>query len=317
MHKGKKNFLINHDNCLSLETILEFMSRKEESKIIRRRLRNAYASSIISISMVLLLVGVAALLIVNARAVSDYFKENMQLSVILKTDTTPDEASAYQKSVSTLPYIKETRLVSREEGTKELAEMLGEDFLSVFEETPVPISLNITLKADYVAPDSIAFVRRALSASPVVDEVEWQQSLVEALTNNLARISLVMGIFILLLLFISFVLINNTVRLSVYSRRFTIHTMQLVGATKGFIRAPFVRGAVFQGLMSSALALVVLAGAIYLLYREFPQMVTSIQPVSYAIAAGVVVATGVLICVVSTWLVVGRLITLNKDELYY
>ncbi|MBO4475401.1 MAG: permease-like cell division protein FtsX [Bacteroidales bacterium] len=293
------------------------MSRKEESRIIRRRLRNAYASSIISISMVLLLVGIASLLIVNARAVSDYFKENMQLSVILKTDTTPEEAEAYGKSIGTLPYIKGFRIVSREEGTRELAGMLGEDFLSVFEETPVPMSLNVTLRADYVAADSIPLVRRALSASPVVDEVEWQQSLVEALTENLARISLVLGVFILLLLFVSFVLINNTVRLSVYSRRFTIHTMQLVGATRGFIRAPFVRGAVFQGLAASVLSLLVLTGVLYLLYREFPQIVTSIQPVSYAIAAGVVVVAGVLICVVSTWLVVGRLITLNKDELYY
>ncbi len=293
------------------------MSRKEDSKIIRRRLRNAYASSIISISMVLLLVGVATLLVVNARAVSDYFKENMQLSVILKTDATDSEALEYQKSVNTLPYIKDTHLVSREEGTRELEQMLGGDFLSVFETTPVPMSLDVTLRADYVAPDSIALVRRALSASPVVDEVEWQQSLVEALNDNLAKISLLLGVFILLLLFISFVLINNTVRLSVFSRRFTIHTMQLVGATKGFIRAPFVRGAVLQGLASSFLALLVLAGVLLLLRSEFPQLFASLQVVSLAIVAGVVVAAGVLICVVSTWLVVGRLITLNKDELYY
>lgn len=293
------------------------MAKKEDSKIIRRRLRNAYASSIISISMVLLLVGVATLLLVNARAVSDYFRENLQLSVLLRTDATDQQAAEYRKSISALPYIKDTHLVTREEGTAELGKMLGEDFLGVFETSPVPLSLEVTLRGDYVSPDSIAIVRRALSASPVVDEVEWQQSLVEALNNNLAKISLILGIFILLLLFISFVLINNTVRLSVFSRRFTIHTMQLVGATKGFIRAPFVRAAVMQGLASSVLALLVLAGILFLLRGEFPQLFTSLQPVSLAIVAGVVVAAGVLICVVSTWLVVGRLITLNKDELYY
>ncbi|MBO4455949.1 MAG: permease-like cell division protein FtsX, partial [Bacteroidales bacterium] len=207
-------------------------------------MRNAYASSILSISLVLLLVGVAALLLVNARAVSDYFKENLQLSVLLRTDATDEEALAYQKSIDTLPFIKGTHLVTREEGAEELSKMLGEDFLSVFETSPVPVSLEVTLQADYVSPDSIAVVRRALSKSDVVDEVEWQQSLVEALNNNLAKISLVLGVFILLMLFISFVLINNTVRLSVFSRRFTIHTMQLVGATKGFIRRPFVLGAV-------------------------------------------------------------------------
>lgn len=293
------------------------MGKKEENKLMRRRLRNAYASSIISISMVLLLVGVAALLIVNARAVSDYFKENLQLSVLLRTDATDSEALEYQKSIDALPFIRGTHLVSREEGAEELSRMLGEDFLSVFETSPVPVSLEVKLKADYVSPDSVAFVRRVLAAYDCVDEVEWQQSLVEALNNNLAKISLVLGVFILLLLFISFVLINNTVRLSVYSRRFTIHTMQLVGATKGFIRRPFIRGAVLQGLMASLLALLALAGALFLLRSGFPQIFESIQMESLIIAAAVVVVSGILLCVVCTWMVVGRLITVNKDELYY
>jgi cell division transport system permease protein len=293
------------------------MGKKEENKLMRRRLRNAYASSIISISMVLLLVGVAALLIVNARAVSDYFKENLQLSVLLRTDATDSEALEYQKSIDALPFIRGTHLVSREEGAEELSRMLGEDFLSVFETSPVPVSLEVKLKADYVSPDSVAFVRRVLAAYDCVDEVEWQQSLVEALNNNLAKISLVLGVFILLLLFISFVLINNTVRLSVYSRRFTIHTMQLVGATKGFIRRPFIRGAVLQGLMASLLALLALAGALFLLRSGFPQIFESIQMESLIIAAAVVVVSGILLCVVCTWMVVGRLINVNKDELYY
>ena len=118
---------------------------KEENKIIRRRLRNAYASSIISISMVLLLIGVAALLIVNARSVSDYFKENMQLSVLLRQDVTEDQAREYGKSVEALPFIKSTHLVTREEGAAELEEMLGKDFLSVFETSPVPLSIDISL----------------------------------------------------------------------------------------------------------------------------------------------------------------------------
>ncbi len=293
------------------------MSKKEENKIIRRRLRNAYASSIISISLVLLLIGVAALLIVNARSVSDYFKENMQLSVLLKQDTTEEQAKAYQKSVDSLPFIKGTHLVSREEGTAELEEMLGKDFLSVFETSPVPLSLDISLKADYVSPDSVAFVRRALGASPLVEEVEYQQTLVETLNENLAKISLVLGVFILLMLFISFVLINNTVRLNVFSRRFTVHTMQLVGATRAFIRRPFMKGAVFQGLVSSALALAVLAGVLALMRRSFPQLFTVFDTRSMAIVAGTVVACGVFICVVSTYFVVNRLISLNKDQLYY
>lgn len=290
---------------------------KEENKIIRRRLRNAYASSIISISLVLLLIGVAALLIVNARSVSDYFKENLQLSVILKQDASDEEAQAYQKSVDTMPFIKGSRLVSREEGTAELTKMLGDDFLSVFETSPVPVSLEITLRGDYVSPDSVAFVRRALSASPVVEEVDYQQSLVEALSSNLAKISLVLGVFILLMLFISFVLINNTVRLNVFARRFTIHTMQLVGATRRFIRRPFMIGALVQGLISSVLALAVLAGVLALLRRSFPQLFAVFDLKSLLIVAGVVVACGVLICMLSTYFVVNKLVSLDKDKLYY
>ena len=279
------------------------MAKKEENKIIRRRLRNAYASSIISISLVLLLIGVAALLIVNARSVSDYFKENMQLSVILKQDTTDEQAASYQKSVETLPFIKGTHLVSREEGAAELAGMLGSDFLEIFETAPVPVSLEITLHGDYVTPDSVAFVRRALSASPVVEEVEYQQSLVETLNNNLTKISMVLGIFILLMLFISFVLINNTVRLGVFSRR--------------FIRRPFMQGALAQGLIASVLALAALAGALALLNRSFPQMFAVIELRSLLIVAGVVVVCGVAICLLSTYLVVNKLVSLDKDRLYY
>ncbi len=290
---------------------------KEENKIIRRRLRNAYASSIISISLVLLLIGIAALLIVNARSVSDYFKENMQLSVILKPDVSDEDALSYQKSVETLPFIKGTRLVTREEGAAELAGMLGDDFLSVFETSPVPVSLEITLQADYVAPDSVAFVRRTLSASDKVEEVEYQQSLVETLNANLAKISLVLGVFILLLLFISFVLINNTVRLGVFSRRFTVHTMQLVGATRRFIRKPFMNGAMLQGLVSSVLALVALAGVLALLRRSFPQMFAVIELRSLLIVAGTVIVCGVAICLLSTYLVVNKLVSLDKDRLYY
>lgn len=293
------------------------MSKKEENRIIRRRLRNAYASSIISISLVLLLIGVAALLIVNARSVSDYFKENMQLSVLLKQDTTEDQALDYQKSVETMPFIKGTHLVTREEGTAELEEMLGKDFLSVFETSPVPLSLDISLRADYVSADSVAFVRRALGASPLVEEVEYQQSLVETLNDNLAKISMVLGIFILLMLFISFVLINNTVRLNVFSRRFTVHTMQLVGATRAFIRRPFMKAAVAQGLISSVLALAVLAGVLALLRRSFPQLFSVFDTRSMLIVAGTVVLCGVLICVVSTYFVVNKLVSLNKDQLYY
>ena len=290
---------------------------KGENRMMRRRIANAYVSSIVSISLVLLLIGVAALLIINAGSVSRYFKENLQVSVLLKQDVTEAQAASYGERISALPYIRGTRLVTREQGTEELKAMLGEDFLSVFETSPVPVSLDLTLHADYVSADSLAKIIPVLEDSELVDEVNCQTSLVDALNSNLARISLVLGVFILLMLFISFVLINNTVRINVFSRRFTIHTMKLVGATKGFIRGPFLVRAVLQGLISAAIASGLLALGLHLVKKSFPELFTVFTAPMQLMVFGIVVVSGVVLCVVSTYFVVGKLVGMSKDELYY
>ena len=284
---------------------------------MRKRIVNAYLSSIISISLVLLLTGIAALLIVHAGSVSNYLKENMHVSVLLHDEVTDAQADALAASLSDRPYIHSARVITREEGAEELKQMLGEDFLDVFESSPVPLSVDVTLNAAYVQPDSLARVTAALAESPMVDEVEAKQTVIESLTTNLARISVVFGVFILLLLFISFVLINNTVRASVFARRFTIHTMKLVGATRGFIRAPFVRAAVLQGLISSLLAVGMLWAALEMLRNSFPEMASIVDMKLFLLVCGGVVVLGILLCVVSTWLVVNRLVAASKDDLYY
>ena len=293
------------------------MGKSMEKKLVRRRLANAWLSTIISISLVLLLVGLAALLLMNAGSVSDYFKENLQVSVLMKQEVGDEETMAFQEELNGLEFIRGTRFVSKEQGAEEMKAMLGEDFLEVFESAPIPASIDLTLEARYVSPDSLDRVRAILMESPMVDEVSCQQSLIEALNQNLARIALLLGVFIVLLLFISFVLINNTVRLNVYSRRFTIHTMNLVGATKGYIRAPFLVQAVFQGLISAFIAILMLLAVLYFVRREFVQLF-DIFPMRLLIAVmGIVVVAGVVICVVSTALAVGRLVNLSKDELFY
>lgn len=291
---------------------------KAENKMMRRRLANAYLSSVISISLVLLLIGVASLLLVNAGSVSRYFKENLQLSVILNQDAEEDEAAVYAEQTSRLPFIRNARLVTRDEGTEELKALLGEDFLSVFEASPVPLSVEISLEADYVSSDSLdKVVIPALCDSDLVEEIESQSSLIDALNTNLARISLVLGVFIALMLFISFMLIGNTVRLSVFARRFTIHTMKLVGATRSFIRKPFMIRAVFQGLISSVIAIAILAGVLLALRSSFEQLFSAFGLSSQLVVAGIMLASGVVICVLSTFFVVNKLTSLSKDELYY
>lgn len=287
-----------------------------ENKLIRRRLAGAWISTVISISLVLLLVGVAALLLVNARSVSDYFKENLQISVMMKQEVEEEEAREYVSELDSLPFIRSTRFVSKEQGIAEMEEMLGEDFLNVFESSPIPVSVDVTLKAEYVSADSLAKVEAVIGKSPLVDEVVYQQSLVEKLNTNLRKISLVLGVFIFLLLFISFVLINNTVRLNVFSKRFTIHTMRLVGATKSFIKGPFLVQAVFQGLFSALLATLMLLGILFFIRSEFSKLFEVFRLDLLMLVIGIVVVAGVVICTVCTSVVVGRLVTLSKDELY-
>ena len=308
--------MIFFDISLSLALLYVVMG-KGENNIIGRRLANSYLSSVISISLVLLLVGIASLLLVNAKSVSDYFKENMQVSVMLRPDVGDDAAARFLKSLDGMRFIRSTELISREQGQQEMAELLGEDFLSVFETSPIPVSIDVTLDADYVSSDSLEMVKREISRSPLVDEVVYQRSLVDTLNSNLCKISLVIGVFIVLLLFISFVLINNTVRLNVYARRFTVHTMRLVGATRAFIRGPFLVQSVFQGLFSAFIAIIALVAVLFVIRREFIQLFSIFRLELLLVVMGIVLVSGVLICFISTWLVVNRLVSLKKDELYY
>ena len=286
------------------------------NRLVRRRLFGAWVSTVISISLVLLLVGVASILLLNARSVSDYFKENLQVSVLMKQDVSEEQALAYQSSLAGIPGVKATTFISREQGIEEMAQMLGRDFLDVFSTAPVPVSIDVNLEAAYVSPDSLEVVKKALSSSPLVDEVVYQTSLVEALNANLQKIGLVLGVLILLLLFISFVLIGNMVRLNVFSRRFTIHTMQLVGATRGFIRAPFIGQSALQGLFAALVAILMLVGGLFILRKEFVQLCEIFRLDTLRATMAIVIVSGVLICVVSTWIVVGRLVRFDRDQLY-
>lgn len=292
------------------------MSKKEKN-IIARRLANSYLLSIVSISLVLLLVGVFGIFAINARKVSDYFKENIKISTILKENVTEEEAFALQKKLDFLPAVKSTKYISKEQGTREMKELLGEDFLNAFESNPVPISIELGLNAGYFAADSLEMLKKVILENSQVDEVAYQASLIETLNNNMKKIGAVVMAFILLLLFVSFVLINNTVRLNVYSKRFSIYTMRLVGATKAFIRAPFLIKALFQGLLSGLLASAVLTALLYVVRNEFGNLFSIFDMHTMGIVLGGVVVLGMLICIVCTFFVVNRLVTLTNDELYY
>lgn len=292
------------------------MNNLNDNRLIRRRLANSFVSSVLSISLVLMLVGFASVLIVNARSISNYFKENMQVSVMMKPTVSDEAALSFKKSLDTEAFVKSSRVVGKEQGAKEMADLLGDDFMAAFETSPIPVSIDMSLNADYVSSDSLAVIKSQIESSPLVDSVEYQKSLVDSLNANLSRISLFMLVLVVLLLFISSVLISNTVRLSVYARRFTIHTMQLVGATRSFIRRPFMVQAVFQGLFSALVAVIAIIGLLFVVRGQFAELFTVFRLDLLLVVIGIVVACGLTICLVSTYFVVNKLVSLKRDELY-
>ncbi len=288
-----------------------------ENKLMQRRLFSAYLSSVLSISLVLLLVGVASLLLVNAGNVADYLKEHLQVSVIFRPEVSEPDAVSYQHKLEAEDYVKEVEFVSKEQGIREMEDLLGADFLSVFETSPIPVSLNLSMRADYVTPAQIDSLMNIIAADPMVDDVVWQRSLIETLNAHLHKISLVLLVFIVLLLFISVVLINNTVRLNLYGKRFSIHTMRLVGATKSFIRRPFMLAAVFQGVISALLAIIMLLAGLIVLKHEFAQLFVIFRLEQLLMVMGIVLGAGLLLCLGTTYFVVHHLISLKKEELYF
>lgn len=287
-----------------------------ENGLMTRRLIQSYLSSIISISLVLLLVGMASVLLVNAKSVSDYFKENIRVTAVLAQDVTDAEAAGLMKELYLKPFVSDIEYISREQGTREMEAMLGADFLSVFETNPVPVSLEMFLKSDYFRKDSLAMIEKMLESDRRVDDLVYQESLVSMINSNMERIGVIFAILIVMLMFISFVLINNTVRLNIYSRRFTIHAMRLVGATKAFIRAPFLYKAVFQGLLAGLLSVVYLLLMMYFLRNEFTQLFNIFEMHRIVAVLAFVVVLGALLCLVSTYFVVNRMVVMSKDKLY-
>ena len=283
---------------------------------MRRRLVTAWISTVISLSLVLLLVGVGTLLVINAREVGDYFKENLQVNVLLKEQVTEEEALRYESKIAAIPGVRATHYISREQGKEEMTRLLGKDLLTVFEQAPIPISIDVNLEAPYVQADSLQILKARLSESALVDEVVYQTSLVEALNENLRKISLALTIMVAVLLFISFVLIGNTVRLDLFNRRFSIHTMHLVGATRAYIRRPFVGRAALQGLFAALIAILLLVGGLFVLRDEFAQLFKIFTLDSLLYTMAVMMLVGLTVSTFSTFLVVNRLVGYNRDQLY-
>lgn len=291
------------------------MSRNED-KISKRRLQTSTATTIISISLVLFMLGLLGLIVLHAQKLSDYVKENIGFSVIIKEDVKEPGIIEFQKKLDIEPFVKSTEYITRERAAKELTEELGEDFVGFLGYNPLLASIDIRLKADYANNDSLAMLEKKLLAKPVVKEVFYHKSLVELVNQNIRQISLVILAFTAVLLLISIALINNTIRLSVYSKRFIIRSMQLVGATQAFIRKPFLLKSLLHGLISAVIAILLLGVVLYFSRQALPELV-DLQDIDMILSLfGIVTALGLIITGLSTLFAVRKFLRISHDRLY-
>lgn len=291
--------------------------KNSEGKVTRQRLRSSSLSSIISISLVLFMLGVIGILVFNAKKLSDYVKENIGFSIFLQEDVREVDANFLRKTLDASSFVRYTEYISKDRAAKELKEELGEDFIDFLGYNPLSASIDVRMKAEYANQDSINKIETYLLQFKQVKEVHYQKSLVNLINENVSKISLVIIIFSSLLLFISLVLINNTIRLSVYSRRFLINTMKLVGATAGFIRKPFLVKSILHGLYASLIAISMLSGIIYLVKKELADLVDIVDIQFIVIIFGAVTIIGILINLISTYFAVNKFLRLKADDLYY
>jgi cell division transport system permease protein len=290
---------------------------KREQNIPLRRLRSSYFSAVISISLVLFLLGVSGILLINAHRLSVYFKENITFTIILDDATNEADAGWVRKQLVVAPYFRETRFITKEQAAEEMKTLLGSDFMEVFDFNPLPLAIEAKLKAEYAVVDSIVKIERNLYTIPHVREITYQRSLIELVNHNIQKISLIMLVFIVLMLFIALVLINNTIRLSVYARRFAINTMRLVGATRWFIVKPFLWRSLLQGVFSGVIAIMLLTGVLYVVQNEFGEITGFIDDVQLLLLFLSVIVMGMFISFVSTFFAANRFVGISADKLYF
>ena len=236
--------------------------KTSKNKSLNRRILSSSASVVISLSLVLFVVGLLGLVLINAQRLSDYVKENVGFTIMLKDGINEIETLKFQKIIDASQFAKNTTFITKEEATQNLKADLGENFVEFLGYSPLLASIDVKLYADYANTDSLLLITNELIENNNVFEVYYQEDLVDKLNSNVNKLSLFLLAFCILLFFIAFILINNTIRLSVYSKRFIIRTMRLVGATNNFIQKPFISKGISQGLYSSIIAIFMLIGAI-------------------------------------------------------
>ncbi len=283
----------------------------------KRRLVTSYFSVVVSIGLVLFLLGMLGLLILNTKKAADYFKEQIPLTIYLKNSAKKVELKQLEKSLEMADYTKSVAYVSKEKAAEIQSKAIGEDFLEFLGYNPLQNSIDVHFKAAYVSSQKISEISEDLKQKSFVDDVVYDAPLVSIVNKNVQRVSFWILIASAIFLLIAVFLINSSIRLSVYARRFTIKTMQMVGATKGFIRRPFIWRSIKLGIIGAFLASVGVALALYYVNKNFPDLGLMQNKLYLGVIFAGVFVLGIILTWISTYLATQRFLNLRAEELYY
>ena len=287
-----------------------------EESTSSRKTKTIYVSTVISIALVLLMTGLLGLILVHAKNLSNYVKENIVLNIIVNDGAKEVDITALQKQLDANTYVLKTQYVSKELAARNLTKDLGEDFVEFLGYNPLLSSIDIYLKADYANNASIQSFTSQLGKNPLVKEVIYQKSLIDMVNQNIRGIGLVILAFAGILLIIAVALINNTIRLAIYSQRFLIKSMQLVGATRNFIRKPFLAYGILHGLLAGLIAIILLLLTLYFAQKQVPEMIILRNWFEFSLVFIGVISIGILISGLSTYFAVSKFLRLKIHDLY-
>ena len=309
MHLIAFTFLFLHNDLLTMGQYIE--------QYQKRRLISSYFSVVLSIALVLFLLGILGMLVLNTKKLGDHFKEQITISVFLKDNAKPVEIDQLQKSLAMADYTKSALYVSKEDAAEQYSEDIGENFQEFLGYNPLKNSVDVNLKADFVSPEQVTEIAETLATKTYVDEVSYDKPLISLLNDNVKKISFWILIACAVFTVIAVLLINSSIRLSIYSKRFIIKTMQMVGATKKFIRKPFIAANIKLGLYGALIALIALAGVLYYVNANFPELNLFEDVTLLVILFLSILGLGVLISYLSTYFAAQRFLNLRTDDLYY
>lgn len=281
-----------------------------------RRGKSSYFVSTISISLVLIVVGMLVFILLNARVVSDHVRRNIGFAVIVKDNTNEAEIKRVQKILDTRPFVYSSTYITKEQAAKSFKKEMGEDFEAILGGNPLLPSIEIRLNPEYANNDSLAVIEKGLARFDIIQEVYYQKSMIESINENIHRITLLFLIVGAVLVLISFTLIRNTIHLAVYSQRLLIKTMQLVGATPFFICKPFVYGSMWRGFFGALIANLILLGAIFFAQENIGKVINIMHMDVIVMMVGVVMLSGVLLSFFSAWFSVRMYLNKDLNEIY-